>query len=157
MQHASGRMLPVGIAHPLKVDHDSGDDPEEEYDEMLVKIEATGRNKHSSSSSSKLGEEAADNSDNDEEKDASSSMDSDASSSSSDSEEEGEVHSQATVKQQKVTTDKNTVKPQKVSEDMKTVERYPQPAGIVSKPSAFPSDKSFSHQPHNTSVTMPSK
>jgi len=149
MHHASGRMLPVGIAHPLKVDHmrgvmvDGSDDPEAEYEEAFVKMEgkeAPGHGKHSSSSSSKLSEQEV--TDDDEGKDASSSIDSDASSSSSDSEEEGQVHSQVVAKQEKV------------SQDRKIAEQYSKPASIVGKSPSFPSGQLSSHP---KSASLPGK
>jgi len=156
MHHASGRMLPVGIAHPLKMDHmsggmvDAGDYPEAEYEEAFVKMEgkeAPGLGKHSSSSSSssKLSEQEATNSDNDDDegKDASSSVDSDASSSASDSEEEGQVYSQVVAKQEKV------------FEDRKIAPQYSKPTGIVGKPPSFPSGGQSSS--HHQSTSIPGK
>ena len=90
--HSSGRVLPVGIAHPLKVDHTMDtaevDSEQEEYEDLLKgsATKDTNLQKHYGNHGSSSKEDQS--SDDNEEQNASSSADSSDSSSSS-SDEDG--------------------------------------------------------------------
>ena len=95
VHHSSGRVLPVGIAHPLKVDHivgtmaTAGDDSEpEEFEDVLKGSshkDATLSKLHSNHGSSSKEDQSSD--DNEEQNPSSSADTSDSSSSSSDEDE----------------------------------------------------------------------
>ena len=95
MHHSSGRVLPVGIAHPLKVDHPVGamataeDDSEpEEFEDILKGAKDTMPPKHCGNYGSSSKEDQS----SEEQNAASSSADtSDSSSSSSDEDENGGI------------------------------------------------------------------
>ena len=99
VHHSSGRVLPVGIAHPLKVDHtirvmaNAGDDSEaEEYEDVLKGSshkDTTLLKHHSNPGSSSKEDQSSD--DNEEQNPSSSADTSDSSSSSSDEDDGQEI------------------------------------------------------------------
>lgn len=130
MHHSSGRVLPVGIAHPLKVDHTVGpmdtaeDDFEPEEFEDVLKGSPSKNNlpKHCGNYGSSSKEDKS--SDENDEQMASSSADtSDSSSSSSDEDEDGDsqevvstgiLHKEVHKRENKVVTEPSHVKPRTV-------------------------------------------